>query len=153
MEYQKIINLLVTTSDNVSRFNIKKSITVHDQSGGIYNTNKQIRLKTSMLRSELCNYSDAHIVVSRTINITDPSNNAYDKKKLAFKNNAPFISCKTKINNTLVDNAEELDIVMSTYNLIECSKNYSKTTGSLWNYYRDEPNSCAIGNINYSIKD
>ena len=72
---------------------------------------------------------------------------------MAFKNNAPFISCKTKISNTLVDNAEELDIVMPMYNLIEYSKNYSKTTGSLRSYYRDEPNSCAIGNINYSIKD
>ena len=57
-----------------------------------------------------------------------------------------------KINNTLIDNAEDLDIVMHMYNLIEYSKNYKKTTGSLWNYYRDEPNSGAIGNINHSIK-
>ena len=62
-------------------------------------------------------------------------NNAYDKK-IAFKNNAPFISCISKNNNTLIDNAEDLDIVMPMYNLIEYSKNYSKTR-ILWNYYRD----------------
>ena len=57
----------------------------------------------------------------------------------AFKNNAPFINCILKINGIKVDNAEELDVVMSMYNLLEYSKNYRKTTGSLWNYYRDEP--------------
>ena len=66
---------------------------------------------------------------------------------------APFVSCISKINNTLIDNAEDLDIVMPMYNLIEYSKNYSKTTGSFWNYYRDEPN-CGLGgadnNMNYS---
>ena len=75
---------------------------------------------------------------------------AYDKK-LAFKNNAPFISCSSKINNTLIDNAEDLDIVMLMYNLLEYSKNYLKITRSFWNYYRDEPNSGANININYSI--
>ena len=67
---------------------------------------------------------------------------------MAFKNNAPFISCITKINNTLVDNADDLDIAMPMYNLIEYSKNYLKTLGSLWTYYRDEPNSGAVGDIN-----
>ena len=74
-------------------------------------------------------------------------------KKIAFKNNASFTSCILKISSTLTDNAEYLDIVMPMYNLIEYSKNYSKTTGSLWNYYRNEPNSGAAGNINYSLKD
>ena len=73
---------------------------------------KQIRFKTSMLKSDLWDYSDAYIVVKGTISITDPSDAAYDKK-LAFKNNAPFISCISKINNTLIDNAEDLDVVMS----------------------------------------
>ena len=76
-------------------------------------------------------------------------------KKIAFKNNAPFNSCITKINNTLIINAEDSDIVMPMYNLIEYSRNYRKTTGSLWNYYRDEPNSGFDGEgnsrINYSI--
>ena len=140
MEYQKIINLLGNTSDKVRRFITKKWIEVHDQSGETYNTNKQIRFKTSMLRSDLCDYSDAYIDVK-------------DDKKLASKNNAPFTSCILKINNILIDNAEDLNIAMPMYNLLVYSKNYRKTTGSLWNYYRDEPNSGAVGNINYSIAD
>ena len=79
----------------------------------------------------------------------------YDKK-LALKNNDPSTSCISKINNTLIENAEDLDIVMPMYNLLEYSKNYRKTTGSFWNYYRDEPNSGIGGennNVNYSIKD
>ena len=84
----------------------------------------------------MCDYSDAYIVVKGDITVTNPANDAYDKK-LAFKNNAPFISCISKINNTLIENAEDLDIVMPMYNFLEYSKNYIKTTGSLWNYYRD----------------
>ena len=108
-----------------------------------------------MLRSDLCDYGDAYIVVKGDITVLRGNNVAYDKK-LAFRNNAPFISCILEINNTLIDNAEDLDIVMPMYNLLEYSKNYRKTTGSLWNYYRDEPNSGLGGddnNINYSIKD
>ena len=71
----------------------------------------------------------------------------------AFKNNAPFTGCILKINNTLTDNAEYLDIVMAMYNLIDYVKSYSKTIGNSWNYYRDQPKSGAEGNINYSIKD
>ena len=84
-----------------------------------------------MLRSDLFDFSDAYIVAKGTITVTNPDNNVYDKK-LAFKNNAPFVSCISKINNTLIDNAEHLNIVMPMYNLIEYSKNYSKTTGSFW---------------------
>ena len=105
-----------------------------------------------MLRSDLCDYSNAYVAVTGKITVTNPNNNAYDKK-LALKNNAPFTSCISKTNNTLIDNAEDLGIVMPMYNLLEYSKNYRKTTVSLWNYYRDEPNSGAVENINYSIKD
>ena len=105
-----------------------------------------------MLRSDLCDYSDAYIFVKEKITVTNPNDNAYDKK-LALRNNAPFFSYISKISNALIDNAEDLDIVMPIYNLLEYSKNYRKTTGSLFNYYRDEPNSGAEGNINYSIKD
>ena len=73
--------------------------------------------------------------------------------KLALKNNAPFVSCISKINYTLADNAEDLDVNMPMYNLLEYSKNYSKTTESFWNYFKDEPNSGTGNNINYSIKD
>ena len=132
MEYQKITNLLGNTSDKVPRFITKKWIEVYDQSGEAYNTNKQIRFKTSMLRSDLCDYSNAYITV-------EGANNRDKKSRLlAFKNNAPFISCNSKISGVLIENAEDLDIVMPMYNLLEYSKNYSKTSRSLWNYYRDE---------------
>ena len=72
-------------------------------------------------------------------------------KKLVFKNNAPFINCISRINGVKIGNAEDLYVVTPMYNLLEYSKNYRKTTGSLWNYYRDEPNSGADGIINYSI--
>ena len=79
-------------------------------------------------------------------------NNAFSEKKLVFKNNAPFINCISKINGVKTDNAEDLDVVMPMYNLLEYSKNYRKTTGSLWNYYRDEPNSDTDDNeIKHSI--
>ena len=88
-----------------------------------------------MLRSDLCDSSDAYIVVKGTITVTNPNNNAYDKK-WTFKNNAPFVTCISKLNNTLTNNAEDLDVIMPMYNLLEYSKYYSKTTGSFWNYYR-----------------
>ena len=92
-----------------------------------------------MLRSDLCDFSDACIVVKGDIIVTSP-NNAKRNKAVAFKNNVPFISCISKINGIKIDNAEDLDVVMPMYNLLKYSKNYEKTTGSLWNYYRDEPN-------------
>ena len=108
-----------------------------------------------MLRLDRSDFSDAYIVVKKIITTTDSNNNTYDKK-LAFENNAPFVSCILKINNTLLNDAEDLDVVMTMYNLLKYSKNYSKTTGSFWNYYRDEPNSSLGGadsNIKYLIKD
>ena len=92
-----------------------------------------------MLRSHLCDYSDAYIVVKGTITIVRP-NGAKRNKEVTFKNNAPFINCISKINGVKIDNAEDLDVVMPMYNLCKYSKNYRKTAGSLWNYYRDEPN-------------
>ena len=109
MEYQKIANLLGNIHDRVPEFIAKKWIEVHDQSGEAYNTNKEIRFKTSMLRSDLFDFNDA-----------------------------PFISFISKINGALDENAEDLDNVMPMYNLLKYSKNYSKTSASLWNYYRDE---------------
>ena len=104
-----------------------------------------------MLRSDLCDYSDAYIVVKGTITVTRPGSIMYDKK-VGLKNNAPFTYCIWKINNTLIDNAEDLDIVMPMYNLLEYSKNYRKTTGSFWNYYRDERNEESTGGGNGAIK-
>ena len=91
MEYQKITNLLGNISGKVPRFITKKSIEFYGQSGETYNNSKQIRFKTSMLRSDLCDYSDAYIAVKRKITVRNPSNNVYDKK-VAFKSNAPFTS-------------------------------------------------------------
>ena len=140
MEFQKILNLLDITSDDkdLPRFVTKKWIEVSDQSEKNYNPNKEIRIKTPVLRSDLCDFSDVYIVVKEDITVTNP-NNAKRNKAVAFKNNAPFANCITKINGVKIDNAEDLDVVMPMYNLLEYSKIYKKTTGSLWNYYRDQP--------------
>ena len=153
MEYQKIINLLSNISNNqLSKFITRKYIEVFDQSDGTYNVSQDIRFKAPQLRSDLCDWEDAYNVVTGKITVTNPSNDAYDKK-LALKNNAPFFSCVLRINEELIDDCQGLDIVMPLYNLLYYSKKYHKTTGSLWNYYRDEPNTVAQGNINYSIRD
>ena len=140
MEFQKLVNFLDANSDDkdLPRFVTKKWIKVYDQSEGNYNVNKEIRIKTSMLRSDLCDFNDPYIVVKGTITITEP-NNAKRSKEVAFQNNAPFTNCISKVNGAKIDNAEDLDFVMPMYNLLADSKNYRKTTGSLWNYYRDEP--------------
>ena len=116
----------------------KKWIEVYDQLERNYNVNKEIRIKTSTLRSDLCDHSNAYFVVKGTTTIVGP-NNAKRNKEVAFKNNAPFINCISKINDVKIDNAKDLDVVMPMYNLLEYSKSYRKTTGSFWNYYRDEP--------------
>ena len=108
-----------------------------------------------MLRSNLCDYADAYILINSKITVTANAgaNNIRDKKTkpLILKNNAPFVSCITKINDELIQDAEDLDIVMPMYNLLEYSKNYRKTIGSLYNYYRDEltnDNNDNFANIN-----
>ena len=119
-------------------FVTKKWIEVYDQSEKHCSPNREIRIKTSMLRSDLCDYSNVYIIVKGDIAVTNP-NNAKRNKAVAFKNNAPFINCISKINGIKIDNAEDLDVAMHMYNLLEYSKNYKKTTGSLWNCYRDQP--------------
>ena len=79
-----------------------------------------------MLESDLCDYSDAYIVVKKTITVKGSNNRDKRNRNLILKNNAPFLSCISKINDTLTENAEDLDIVMPMYNLLEYSKNYSK---------------------------
>ena len=90
-----------------------------------------------MLRSDLCDFSDVYIVVKGTITVEGAENRDKHIRNLVLKNNAPFIACISKINSTLIDNAEDLDIVMPMYTLLEYSKNDPKTSGSLWNYYKD----------------
>ena len=120
MEFQKIINLLDTTSDDkdLPRFVTKKWIEIYDQSEKNCSINKEIRIQTPMLRSDLCDFSDAYIVLKVTVTVTDPDN-AKRNKSVAFKNNAPFINCISKINGVQIGNAEYLDIVMIMYNLLD----------------------------------
>ena len=118
------------------------TLLLYDQSGNTenrYNPNKQARFKISMLRSDSCDYSDAYIVVKGNITVEGAQDRDKHSRNLALKNNASFISCISKINNILIGNTEDLDIVMPMYNLLVYSKNYSRTSGSLWNYYKDIP--------------
>ena len=124
--------MLDTTFDDkdLPRFVTKKWIEVYDQSEKKYSVNKEIRIKTPMLRSDLCDSSDAYIAVKRDITFEGDNDANKRNKNLAFKINAPFINCISKINGVQIDNAEDLHDVMSVYNLLEYSKIYKKTTGS-----------------------
>ena len=124
MEFETIVNFLNTTFNDrdLPRFVTKKWIKVYDQSGGNYNVNNEIRIKTSILRSDLCDFSDAYIVVKGTTTVVRPIN-AKRNKATTFTNNAPFINCISKIDDVKIDNAEDLDVLMPMYNLLEYSKN------------------------------
>ena len=143
MEYQKIANLIDDTPNQPSKFRTRNWVETNDESRGAYNVNSQIKFKTTMLKFSLCDYNDAYILVKGTIGITNTAaagaaeNNI--NKNVIFKNCAPFTNCLSEINNTQIDNAKDIDIVMPMYNLIEYSDNYAKTTGSLWQYCKDIP--------------
>ena len=140
MEYDKINNLLLSEdneSEQLSKFISREYVTINSLLNN-YNENKSIRLKTPMLRSSLCDYSDVYILVKGTIKVTGNHPRDRQNRPLILKNNAPFVLCITRINGELIEDADDLDIVMPMYNLLEYSKNYRKTIGSLYNYYRDE---------------
>ena len=144
MEYQKIANLIDDDASNQpSKFRTRNWVEINDESRGAYNVNSQIKFKTTMLKSSLCDYRDAYILVKGTISVNNTAADGaaanYTNKKVIFKNCAPFTNCISEINNTQIDNAKDIDIVMPMYNLIEYSVNYSKTTGSLWQYCKDIP--------------
>ena len=109
----------------------KNWMEVNDLSSGQYCVNKNRRFTTSILRSDFCDYSDASIVVKGTITVEGDKDAKKRNKKLTIKNNAPFRSCISKIDNTFIDIAEDLDIVIPMYNLLEYSDNYSMASGSL----------------------
>ena len=144
MEYQKIANLLDSASNQPSKFWTRNWAEINDEWRGTY-TGSDIKSKTTMLRSNLCDYVDAYILVKGTIKIVGAGNNdaakRLDKRNAGagFKNCAPFTKCIIRINNADIDTAQHTDIVMSIYNLTEYSKNYSKTFESLWQYFKDEP--------------
>ena len=151
MEHQKIANFLKDESSKPSKFRTKNCVEINDDVRGVCSPNKQIRFKTSMSRSSLCDYSDAYILVKGNISVNNTAadgaaaNNT--NKKVILKNCAPFTNCVSKINNIQIDNAEYIDIVMSMYNLIEYSDNYSKTSRSLWQYCKEIPAIDNDGNI------
>ena len=131
MEYQKIANLLDTESNQPSKFKTRNWVEINDESRGTYTSN-DIKFKTTMLRSNLCDYVDAYILVKGTIAITGAGDDDAAKrldeqnKGVTFKNCAPFTKCISSINNTDRDNARDVDIAMPMYNLIEYSDNIRK---------------------------
>ena len=143
MEYQKVINLLDNTSNQPSKFRRKNWVETNDESRGTYNANSQIKFKTTILKSSLCDYSDAYILVQETIAVQNTAAADADasnvNKKVIFKNCSPFINCISEINNAQVDNAKDINIVMSVNNLTEHSDNYSKTSGGLCQYCKHIP--------------
>ena len=145
MEYQKIENLLGSTSNQPSKFRTRNWIEINDESRGTY-TGNGIKFKATMSRSNLCDYADAYVIVKGTTTISSAGDDDAAKrldernKGVIFKNCTPFTKCISRINNTDIDNAQDIDIVMPMYNLIEYSDNYSKTFGSLWQYYKDDRN-------------
>ena len=150
MEYQKIANLIDDASNQPSKFRTKNWVKINDDElRGTYNVNSQIKFKTAMLKSSSCDYSDACILVKGTITVNNTAAAGADanntNKKVIFKNCALFTNCISEINNAQVDNAEDTDIVMPMYDLIEYSENYSKTCGRLWQYCVDIP---AVDNNN-----
>ena len=130
MEYQKIANLIDNASNQPSKFRTRNWLEINDESRGTY-TGNEIKFKTTMLRSNLCDYADAYILLKRTITITGAGADAAVRradereKGVTFKNCAPFTKCKRRINNTDIDTAQDIDILMPMYNLIEYSDNYS----------------------------
>ena len=144
MKYQKIANLLDSASNKPSKFRTRNWVEINDESRGTYTSN-DIKFKTTMLRSNLCDYADAYILVKGTITITGAGDDVDARrldernKGIIFKICAPFTKCLSRINGREIDNAKDIDIVIPMYDLIEYSDNYSKTSGSLWQYYKDDP--------------
>ena len=143
MENQKIINLLDKDDTNSKHFATKRWYIINDENNTNYGVNKDtgadnpdiIKYDTRVLEQNLCDYAEAYILVDGTIRAT----NAVNATRLALKNCAPFTKCNLEINNEHVDAAENLDIVMPMYNLIEYSDNYQDSSATLSQYKRDEP--------------
>ena len=123
MEHQNIPNFLNEASD--SKFVTRDWNTVNDQSNADYSVGNEIIYSTEVLKSDLCDYNNAYILVTGDIIIIEQN-----IMQAAFKNFAPLIKCIKKIDETTIDDSEDLDLVMLMYDLLECSSNYSDTTGS-----------------------
>ena len=131
MKYQKIINILDNTPNQPSKFRTKNWVEINNKSLGIFGTNSKIKFKTMLLKSSLCDYSDAYILVKGTITVPNmaaaaaAANNA--NEKVIFKNCAPFTDCKSETNNVQVDNAKDVDVPIPIYSLTDYSDNYDNT--------------------------
>ena len=143
MEYQKIANFLDNEASNQpSKGSTKNWVKINDESKESYG----IKFKTTMLRSNLCDYANAYIIVKGIITITGAGDDDAVKlldetnKGVVFENCPPFTKCISTINSIEIDNAQDIDIVMPMYNLIEHSDNYSKTSENLRQYYKDDLN-------------
>ena len=134
METKKVVNLLHASDNDNSKFATKKWYIIDSESNGNYSQNDEIKFLTRSIESSLCDYSEAYILV--TGNITATLNNV--ATQVVFKNCAPFEKCRTKINETFIDEATHINITIPMYNLIEYSDNYSDTSGNLWQFKRDE---------------
>ena len=158
MEYQKKADLIDDASNQPSKFKTKNWVEINDEPRGTYNVNGQIKFKTTMLKSSLCDYSDAYILVKGKITIAGAGDDAAARqaderdKVVALKNSAPFTHCIIEINNTQIDNCKDIDIVMPLYNLLEYSDNYAKTSRNSWQYYRDEPNDSLADSESFKVK-
>ena len=122
MEYQKTANLIDDASNQPSKFQTKNWVEINDESRGTYNVNSQIKFKTTVLKSSLCDYRDAYIFVKGAITVNNTAAAGADakntNKKVIFKNCVPFTNCIGESNNTQVDNAKDIDIVMQMSNFI-----------------------------------
>ena len=136
MEYHGNIleNVLDNTPNQPSKFKAKNWFEINDEPRKTNKKDNQIRFKTSILNSSICDYSDAYILAKGTITVAVATaaspNNA--NKKVIFENYAPFTNCISRINNTPVDDPYDIDAVMPMYNSIDYSDNYFKTSGLLW---------------------
>ena len=153
METQKIANLLNGSDNEYAKFATKKGYVIDSESKDNYSHNDPINFLTKSIESSLCDYSDAYILVTgnitvaRTIAVPDGSSAGTEPHRkqvlteatqVVFKNCAPFKKCSTEIDGTLVDETDFINITMTVYNLIEFSDNYCDTSGSLWDFKRDE---------------
>ena len=149
--------MLDNVSNQSSKFRTRNWVEINDESRGTY-TGNSIKFKTTMLRSNLRDYADAYIHANGTITITGDGDDDVAKcldernKGVIFKKCAPFTKCINRINNTEIDNAKDIDIVIPMYNFIEYSNNYSETSGSLWQYYKDDPNNSIIRSESFKYK-
>ena len=143
--------MLDNTSNQPSKSRTKNWVEINDESRGTYNVNSQTKFKTTILKSSLLDYCDVYTLVKGNITINNTAaadaNANNTNKKVIFKNCAPFTNRISEIHNTQIDNAKDIDIIMSMYNLTEYSGNYSKTSGSLWQYCEDIPAVNNNGNI------